>query len=95
MSSRTCLNGVVGALVLLSLGGCIVTPIGEGHGGGREHEDRDNHDRGGEHRHDFGVTQKERFGLYQPYAIPLAAHPIRLAVYSPEAVRRIAHGIWG
>ena len=94
MSAKIRTIGVLGALVLMSLAGCIVTPIGEGHGGGREHEDRDGRDRGGEHRHDFGVTQKERFGFYQPYATPGAVQPVRPAVYAPATYPRTKPGIW-
>jgi hypothetical protein len=47
---------------LLCLGGCILVPDDGGGHGGHEHEDREHHDHDDEHRHDFGVSQKERLG---------------------------------
>jgi hypothetical protein len=98
MSPKYCLYTVLGALVLMGLGGCIVTPIGEGHGGGgggeREHEDRDHHDRGDEHRHDFGVNQKERFGFYQPYGTERGTPVWKPAIFIPEAHKHLHHGLW-
>ena len=95
MSSNFSRYGILGTLVLMSLGGCIVEPLGEGHGGGREHEDRDGRDRGGEHRHDFGVSQRERLGFYQPYGTAAQAVPVQASVFTPAAQKPVLHGIWG
>ena len=99
MSPKKCFFTAVGALLLMNLGGCIVTPIGEGGGGGRGHEDRDHRDRGDErrgdeHRHDFGVGQKERFGFYQPYGTERGTPAWKPAIFIPAAREHMRHGLW-
>jgi hypothetical protein len=96
MFLHRCVYGFLGAIVLAGLGGCIIAPFDddhEGHGRGRGHDDREGHDRG-EHRHDFGVTQREQLGFYPLYATP-GAPPARLGVYSTWTRQSRAQGIWG
>jgi len=90
---RTRIAGVAAGLILLAnVGGCVIEPLGIGHGGGdREGEGRDRHD---EHRHDFGVNQGGHFGLYQPYAIQGVMPPARPAVFLPVKNVRDSAGLW-
>jgi hypothetical protein len=77
------------------LGGCVLEPIGGGHRSGeREHEDRDRRDRGGDHRHDFGVNQKGGFGFLGPDATPAGNAHSRSAVFLPDAGRSVHVPLW-
>jgi len=78
-----------------SLGGCVIEPLGGGHGGGgREHDDHGDHDRGDEHRHDFGVRQGGHIGLIQPPAITGESPGARPAVFLPFFQGRRDPGLW-
>jgi len=96
MFNRWRVIGFAASLALFtSLGGCIVEPLGGGHGGGgREHQDHEGHDRGDEHRHDFGVNQAGQVGLYQPFAVTGDSPTVRSAVFLPYLHGHRDAGLW-
>lgn len=94
MSGSRGIHRILGCLIVIGLSGCILAPIGDDRGGGREHEDREHHDHDEEHRHDFGVNQGERLGFYQPYATRRGAPVPQPAVLVRNAVQQGRHGIW-
>ena len=82
---------------LLSLGGCVLEPWGEGRRSGdhdHEHEDRNRDDHGGDRRLDYGIGQKGNLGLIRP-DIDIDTNPAaRGAVFFPDARRRVDQGLW-